>query len=184
MQRITFSTALFQHSSHYLHYLRRKYTVTPVNKPSLKNVNAMPCAMHKFLMSSASSILSSTKRPYGRVPVASCRNMGSIQHSLVDYTVTLWQKRMNACIGPESCSPCTLAVLLLAWHFICHTSEVVLFRPTNDNPQRAVFGANKVRRNVTYLKSVHKVVHLQVSALTILYCIGYGGNIFLCMKQR
>ena len=65
----------------------------------------------------------------------------------------------------ESMYPCrswslwTFAVTLLAWYSVCHTSQPVLFRATNANPQLAFFRATNVRRNATYLQSDKKVVH-------------------------
>ena len=53
----------------------------------------------------------------------------------------------------------TFAVMLLAWHSICHASQSVPFRATNANPQPAFFRATNIWRNATYLQSDEKVVH-------------------------
>jgi len=63
------------------------------------------------------------------------------------------------------------AVTLLAWHSSCHTSQLVLFRGIDDNPQLALFRASKTRlkecnKPSVWWKSsaIHKLVwsHFQV----------------------
>jgi len=60
----------------------------------------------------------------------------------------------------EACGR-TLTVTLFAWHSSCHTSQPVLFRATDDNPQLALFRASNVWKNATNLQSDDKVLQFK-----------------------
>ena len=57
------------------------------------------------------------------------------------------------------------AVTLLAWHSSCHTSQLVLFRGIDDNPQLALFRASKTRLQQTF-SQMKKFSNSQVSMVT------------------
>ena len=115
---------IFQTSDR-LRYLRRKQTVTLLPYPR----HTWKC--HNFLTFSFFHTY--------RVPVC---DTGELRKRLVATWADL-QNRGGRCswsvakkLDPSRRWPlCTFAITLLAWHSICHTSQPVLFRATNANPQ-------------------------------------------------
>ena len=83
----------------------------------------------------------------------SCRDI-LLRHGL-NFIRACWTMQLISDEKDWSMYPCrrwslwTFAVTLLAWHSICHTSQPVVFRTTNANPQPAFFRATNVWRNVT-----------------------------------
>ena len=83
------------------------------------------------------SHVSSTNPRYGRVAEESCCDVGwiSAEHGgRCSWSVAKKTGSMYPC---RRWSLWTFAVTLLAWHSLCHTSQPVLFRATNTNPQPA-----------------------------------------------
>ena len=81
------------------------------------------------------------------------------QHSMVYCATDQFRKdwKHHACINAER-GHWTLAVTLLAWHSNCHTSQPVLSRATDVNPQLSLFRAFNVWQNATNLQSNEKVL--------------------------
>ena len=77
----------------------------------------------------------------------------------------------------------TFAVTLLAWHSICHTSQLVSFRRTNANRQPAFLRTTKVWRNATYLQSDKKFVHFTRQSGGI-FQVGMGDKVTSCFLLR
>jgi len=91
--------------------------------------------------------ISSTNPRYGQVAEASCCDMGwiSAEHGRqCSWSVVIKTGSMYPC---RRWSLWTLAVTLPAWHSSCNTSQPVLFRATNANPQPALSTATNVLRN-------------------------------------
>ena len=153
---------------YYSYILQIIYVISKENKllllypPHLKNVTALTCNMHNFfILFIFFTRIYSTNLRYGRVAEASFYDMGWI--------LTDRGGRCSWSVAKKTGSmyPCrrwllwtfAIGLTLLAWHPICHTSQPVLFRATNANPQPAIFRATNVWRNATYLQSDEKVVH-------------------------
>jgi len=106
------------------------------------------------------------------------------QHSLVYCVTDQWRKRLKACIR-RKWSLWTLAMTLLAWQSSCHTSQLVLFRATDDNPQLALLRAFDIltERNKPSVRlnsfAVHKLVwwHFQLGWLSGLEIVFFWDNI-------
>ena len=100
-----------------------------------------------------------------------------LRHGL-NFNRARWTMQFSLSKQTGSMYPCrswslwTLAVTLLAWHSICRTSQPVLFRATNANPQPAHSRATNVWRNAKYLQSDEKLCILQGSAVTFFRCGG------------
>ena len=86
--------------------------------------------------------VSSTNPWYGRVAEASCCDMGWISAGRGGQCSWSVAKKTESMYPCRNWSLWTLAVTLLAWHSICRTSQPVLFRATNANPQTDFFRAS------------------------------------------
>ena len=82
------------------------------------------------------------------------------QHTVLFYATDQCRKKTasNSMYECRRWSPWTLAVTQLAWHSSCHTSQMVLFRATDDNIQLALFRASNIWKNATNLQSDEKVL--------------------------
>ena len=134
---------------YYSYILQIIYIISEENKllllypPHLKNVTTLPCTMHKFFVFFTFSCRSSTSPWYRRVAEVSCWDMGwnSVQRDeRCSWSVVKKTGSMYPC---RRWSLWTFAVMLLAWHSICHTSQPVLVRATNANPQPAFFRSHQ-----------------------------------------
>jgi len=110
--------------------------VWPANSPNLNPVDYRICGILQVY----------------RLPIRDKDELGKrfvatwaeFQHNVVDDVASLW----------------TLAVTVLAWHSSCYTSQPVLFRAANANPQPALFRATNVWGGTQhYLQSDDKVLH-------------------------
>ena len=155
------------------------YVISEENKlllpypPHLKNVTALPWKMHKFFIFFTFSRVSSTKPWYGRVAEASCCDIswnlaqrgGRCSWSLAWKTGNVYLCRRW--------SLWTFAVTLLVWHSICHTSQLVLLRPTNANPQPGFFSEPSTFGGMQHTFSqMKKLWILQGNAVTFFRCDG------------
>ena len=150
-------TVLFTHTSNYLRYLRRKQTVNFL-PTTPENVTALPCKLHKFF-------IFHFFREY-RVPIrgtdelrVSCCDMGWISAQRGGRCSWLVAKKTGSMYPCRRWSFWTFAVTFVCPTFHCDTSQPVLFKATNANPQPAFFRVTNVWRNATYLQSDEKVVH-------------------------
>ena len=103
------------------------------------NVVALLCKMHNFFY---------LFHPFTRrVPICDMDELrkrlvvarAEFQQSVVDDAFINGEKDWKYVSEQNVWSLWTFAVMLLAWHSICHTSHPVLFRSTNANPQPAFF---------------------------------------------
>ena len=160
-----------QYTSDYLHYLRRKQTVTLL-LATIKNVIALPCKIHKFcsfLFFTCIEYQSAIRTSYGSVFCDigwnSAHRGGRCSWSVVKKTRSMYPCRRW--------SLWTFAVTLLAWHSICRKSQPVLFRATNANPQPAFVQSHQRLEERTYLQSDENVVHFNKgSGVTFFRCGG------------
>ena len=109
--------------------------------------------MHRFCIF---SWLSTTNPWYGWVVEASCCYMGwtlAERGGRCSWSVA---KKARSMYPYRRWSLWTFAVMLLAWHSICHTAQIVLFRTTNANPQTAFFQSHQrlEERNLCNIPSV------------------------------
>ena len=85
----------------YIRYLITKQTVTLL-PTTPENVTTLPCKMHNFFyFFHLFTHISSTNSWYGRVPEASCCDIGWNSAERVDDAVDHWWKRLEACIRAE-----------------------------------------------------------------------------------
>ena len=80
---------------------------------------------------------------YGRVAKASCCDMGWISAEHGGWCSWSVAKKTGSMYPCRKWSLWTFAVTLLAWHSICHTSQLVLFRATNANLQPAFLQSHR-----------------------------------------
>ena len=152
---------------YYSHILQIIYIISEDNRmllpyPShLKNVKALPCKMHKFFkFFNFFSRVSSTNPQCGRVVEASCCDKGWISAERGGRCSWSVAKKTGSMYRCRRWSLWTFTVTLLVWHSICHTSQLVLFRATNANPQPALFQSRQ-RSEECNIPSVRwKVVHV------------------------
>ena len=118
-----------------------------------------------------------------RLAAAACCDMDGISAQrgvLCDWSVS---KKTGSMYKRRRWSLWALAMTLLAWHSSCHTSQPVLFRATDYNPQLAVFRACNIWKNATNLQSDEKkCCNSQVSVVT--FSGGAGKWITLCFLLR
>ena len=72
---------------------------------------------------------------------------------------------------------------LLAWQSSCHTSQPVLFRTTDDNPQLALLRASDAWKNATNLQSDEKVLQFTSECGDIFRC-GWASGLQFCFLLR
>jgi len=107
-----------------------------------------------------------------RLAAAACCDVDWISaQRVVLYATDQSRKRLEACINAERGHP-----EHLLWHCLPNipvvTSQPVLFRATDDNPQMALFRASNVRKNATNVQSGEKVLHSQVSVMKFSGVVG------------
>ena len=134
IQRSHFPTVLFMHTSD-SRSLRKNKLLLPY-PPHLKNVTSLPYKKHKFFIFHLF-----THIEYQSVIRTSCISV-LLRHGLNFSRAGGWcswsvAKKTGSMYPCRRWSLWTFAVTLLAWHSICHTSQLVLFRATNANPQPA-----------------------------------------------
>ena len=97
---------------------------------------------------------------------ASCCDMGRISAQHGGWYSWSVAKKTGSMYPCRRWSLWTCAVTLLAWHSICHTSQPVLFRATNANPQPAFLTAIKpsVRWKIC---AFYKVVRWHFSGVVV-----------------
>ena len=142
-----FSTVLFIHTSQYLRYPEENTLLLPY-PPHLKMSPHYLVKCTNF----SSFFIFFTHIEYQSAIRTSC---GSV---LLWHGLNFWIWRCSWSVAKMTgskypCrrwSPWTFAITLLAWHYICHTSQPVLFRATKANPQPAFYTATNIWRNATW----------------------------------
>ena len=146
----------------------------PLNSPHLKNVAPLPCKnctnYSSFSFFTCIKYQFAIRTSCGTA--ASCCDMGWISAEHGGWYSWSVAKKNGSMYPCRRWSLWTFAVTLLAWHSICRTSQPVLFRATNANPQLAFFKASNVWRNA------HRPTFSQMKMLCILR--GSGVTFFRC----
>jgi len=165
-----------------------------------KNTNSNSCtaalAVYLLLFSASYYLHSASTASGARYRRSACTYMGMLRLAAAACCDTGWisaqrgvlcdwsvSKKTGSMYKRRRWSLWTLAMTLLAWHSSCHTSQPVLFRATDYNPQLAVFRASNIWKNATNLQSDEKVLQFtQVSVVT--FSGGVGKWITICFLLR
>ena len=165
------STVLFIHTSDWLRYLGKNKLLLPYPL-HLKNVAPLPCK--NCTNSSSFSFFHVYSVPIRYTD--ELRNGSVLLRHGVNFSTAWWMMQLIGGKKTGSMYPCrrwslwTFAVTLLAWHSICRTSQQVLFRATNANPQPAHF------RSINVWRNAHRPTSSQMKM-----CILQGGSdVFRC----
>ena len=113
---------------------------------------------------------------------ASCCDMGWISADHGGQCSWSVAKKTGSTYPCRRWSLWTFAVMLLAWHSICRTSQPVLFRATNTNPQPAHSRATNVWRNAHTFSQMKMLYILQGSGVTFSGVVDKGVTVCYLLR--